>query len=156
MFGFFFYSLLLYFDRRRASRAAARAVNVNEQLIRPVFLNATVIFLFVLPMVTMRTYAEEKRSGTIELLLTAPLTDLQIILGKFLGAMGLYASMLALYAASTSALLFWLRQPRAAAGAHHLPGPAADGRLLRLAGPAHLEPHAATRSWPAWSPSACS
>ena len=46
------------------------------------------IFLFVLPMVTMRTYSEEKRSGTMELLLTAPLTDLQIILGKFLGAMG--------------------------------------------------------------------
>ncbi len=45
-------------------------------------------------MVTMRTYSEEKRSGTIELLLTAPLTDAQIILGKFLGALGLYAAML--------------------------------------------------------------
>ena len=44
--------------------------------------------LFVLPMITMRTYSEEKRSGTIELLLTSPVTDLQIILGKFLGAMG--------------------------------------------------------------------
>jgi len=44
--------------------------------------------------VTMRTYAEEKRSGTIELLLTAPLTDVQIILGKFLGAIALYAAML--------------------------------------------------------------
>ena len=46
-------------------------------------------------MITMRTYSEEKRSGTIELLLTSPLTDLQIILGKFLGAMALYAAMLA-------------------------------------------------------------
>ena len=46
-------------------------------------------------MITMRTYAEEKRSGTIELLLTSPLTDLEIILGKFLGALGLYAAMLA-------------------------------------------------------------
>ena len=42
-------------------------------------------------MVTMRTYSEEKRSGTIELLLTSPLTDFQIILGKFLGALALYA-----------------------------------------------------------------
>src|SRR5688572_25560193 len=92
MFGFFFYSLLLFFDR---GGMGGQSVNVNEQLIRPVFLNATVIFLFVLPMVTMRTYSEEKRTGTMELLLTAPLTDLQIILGKFLGAMGLYASMLA-------------------------------------------------------------
>ncbi len=70
-------------------------MNVNEQLIRPVFLNASVILLFVLPMITMRTYSEEKRSGTIELLLTSPLTDFQIIIGKFLGAMALYAAMLA-------------------------------------------------------------
>jgi ABC-2 type transport system permease protein len=71
-------------------------MNVNEQLIRPVFLNASVIVLFVLPMITMRTYSEEKRSGTIELLLTAPLTDFQIIMGKFVGAMSLYAAMLAI------------------------------------------------------------
>jgi ABC-2 type transport system permease protein len=97
-FGFFFYSLLLYFDRQSMQAGGfggGPAVNVNEQLLRPVFLNATVIFLFVLPLITMRTYSEEKRSGTIELLLTSPLSDLQIILGKFLGAMALYASMLA-------------------------------------------------------------
>jgi ABC-2 type transport system permease protein len=98
-FGFFFYSLLLYFDRQSMQAGGfggGPTVNVNEQFLRPVFLNATVIFLFVLPLITMRTYSEEKRSGTIELLLTAPLTDLQIIVGKFLGAMGLYASMLAI------------------------------------------------------------
>jgi ABC-2 type transport system permease protein len=43
----------------------------------------------------MRTYAEEKRSGTIELLLTSPLTDLQIVMGKFLGGLVLYGAMLA-------------------------------------------------------------
>ncbi len=107
MFGFFFYSLLLFFDRGGVS---GQSVNVNEQLIRPVFLNATVIFLFVLPMVTMRTYAEEKRSGTMELLLTAPLTDLQIILGKFLGAMGLFAAMLALSLVHM-AVIFWRGNP---------------------------------------------
>jgi len=42
----------------------------------------------------MRTYAEEKRSGTIELLLTSPLTDVQIVTGKFLGGMVLYMAML--------------------------------------------------------------
>jgi ABC-2 type transport system permease protein len=47
-----------------------------------------------MPMVTMRTYSEEKRSGTIELLLTSPLTDFQIVMGKFLGAMALYGIML--------------------------------------------------------------
>jgi ABC-2 type transport system permease protein len=61
-------------------------------------------------MVTMRTYAEEKRSGTMELLLTSPLTDVQIILGKFLGAMGLFASML-LVTAIDVAILFRLGNP---------------------------------------------
>jgi len=69
--------------------------NINQDMIRMVLLNSAVIILFVMPMITMRTYAEEKRSGTIELLLTSPVTDLQIILGKFFGAMGLYAGMLA-------------------------------------------------------------
>ena len=113
MFGYFFYALLLYFDRQSMQMAGvggAQPVNVNEQLIRPVFLNTTVIFLFILPMVTMRTYSEEKRSGTIELLLTAPLTDFQIIAGKFLGAMGLYAAMLAVTIPHI-ALLFWLGNP---------------------------------------------
>jgi len=70
-------------------------MNVNQQLIRPLVQNVTILVLFLMPMVTMRTYAEEKRSGTIELLLTSPITDWQIILGKFLGAMSLYATMLA-------------------------------------------------------------
>jgi ABC-2 type transport system permease protein len=64
-------------------------------MIRPLLQNMTVLLLFMLPMVTMRTYAEEKRSGTIELLLTSPLTDFQIIVGKFLGALALYSLMLA-------------------------------------------------------------
>ena len=63
-------------------------------LLRPLILQISVVVLFVLPMVTMRTYSEEKRSGTIELLLTSPITDVQIILGKFLGALALYAVML--------------------------------------------------------------
>lgn len=98
LFGFFFYTLLLVFNQqsmRMTGFDGGPAQNVNEGMIRPVLLNASVVLLFVLPMITMRTYAEEKRSGTIELLLTAPLTDMQIILGKFLGAMALYATMLA-------------------------------------------------------------
>src|SRR5215207_5373020 len=71
-----------------------QSLNVNQQMIRPLLLNLTVVMLFLLPMITMRTYSEEKRSGTIELLLTAPLTDFEIIMGKFLGAMGLFGAML--------------------------------------------------------------
>jgi ABC-2 type transport system permease protein len=100
VFGYFFYAILLSFERQSMQFAGMGGqtppMNVNDQVIRPVFLNANVIFLFILPMITMRTYSEEKRSGTIELLLTAPVTDFQIIMGKFLGAMGLYAAMLAI------------------------------------------------------------
>src|SRR5467141_2909718 len=72
-----------------------QAMNVNQQLIRPLLQNVLILILFLMPMVTMRSYSEEKRSGTIELLLTSPLTDFQIIMGKFIGAMALYAAMLA-------------------------------------------------------------
>jgi ABC-2 type transport system permease protein len=106
IFGIFFGVILLNFNQA-SQQGGGQAVNVNEQLIRPVFLNSVVVFLFMLPIVTMRSYAEEKRSGTIELLLTAPLTDLQIILGKFTGAMGLYASMLLVTALSMGSLFFF-------------------------------------------------
>jgi ABC-2 type transport system permease protein len=98
MFGFFYYTLLgLFIEQgmRMMGLQGGPTQNVNEQMIRPLFLNASVLLLFVLPMITMRTYSEEKRSGTIELLLTSPLTDVDIIMGKFLGAMALYAAMLA-------------------------------------------------------------
>jgi len=49
----------------------------------PLFTMAPWIFMFLIPAVTMRLFADENRSGTIELLLTKPLTDLQIILSKY-------------------------------------------------------------------------
>lgn len=99
VFGYFYYALVAFFERQSMQMLGLGEgqppMNVNDQVIRPLFTNASVIILFVLPMITMRTYSEEKRSGTIELLLTSPLTDFQIIMGKFLGAMALYAAMLA-------------------------------------------------------------
>ena len=100
LFGWFYIGILDWFVRQGMQMGpfggGPSSVNVNQQMIRPLLLNMTVVFLFVLPLITMRTYAEEKRSGTIELLLTSPITDVQIVLGKFLGAMGLYGAMLAL------------------------------------------------------------
>ncbi len=93
LFGWFFY-VYLTSSSSRASRCAMMGggnVNINQQMIRGVLQNAAVIILFVMPMITMRTYSEEKRSGTIELLLTSPVTDVEIIVGKFLGALGLSA-----------------------------------------------------------------
>ena len=100
IFGWFFYVPLSFFNRQsmQMSMGMGGTMNINQMLVAPVLSNVSVILLFVLPMVTMRTYSEEKRSGTIELLLTSPVTDTQIILGKFLGAMSLYAAMLAVTA----------------------------------------------------------
>jgi ABC-2 type transport system permease protein len=84
-----------------------QSMNVNMMLVRPLLSNASVLILFLLPMVTMRTYSEEKRSGTIELLLTSPLTDLEIILGKFIGAIGLYAGMLLVTIVYVAILFFY-------------------------------------------------
>src|SRR5262249_7876215 len=99
LFGYFFYAMLVIFNQQCGQFGGVEGgggADVNQQLIRPLFLNASVILLFVLPLITMRTYSEEKRSGTIELLLTSPVTDIEIILGKFLGAMALYSAMLAI------------------------------------------------------------
>jgi ABC-2 type transport system permease protein len=98
LYGWFFVILLRYFVTQSMQInqfGGGQSVNINQMMIRPLFQNVTILMLFVLPSVTMRTYAEEKRSGTIELLLTSPLTDFEIIMGKFLGALGLFAVMLA-------------------------------------------------------------
>ena len=122
LFGYFFYTLLWYFERQsmQVAMGSGQTMNINQMLIGPVFMNVSVIVLFVMPMITMRTYSEEKRSGTIELLLTSPLTDLQIILGKFLGALTpLRGDAGGHLHPHRRAVL--LRQPRVEAGGHRLP-----------------------------------
>ena len=97
LFGYFFYLYLMMFVRQSEQMmqfGGGGGTNVNQMMIRGLFQNTAVIILFVMPMITMRTYSEEKRSGTIELLLTSPVTDIEIIVGKFFGALGLYLAML--------------------------------------------------------------
>ncbi len=97
--GFVFYSSSAFFVvqtfRMQAMGGAGMPpMSLNENIIRPILAGVmTVVLLFLIPLITMRLYAEEKRSGTIELLLTSPLTDLQIIMGKFLGSLLLFAMM---------------------------------------------------------------
>lgn len=96
----YFYVVSLNFLVRVSMQAGMgmggpQTININEYMMRPLLGNTAVIMLLILPLMTMRTYAEEKRSGTIELLLSSPLTGVQIIIGKFLGVMTLFTVMLA-------------------------------------------------------------
>ena len=94
--GIFFYVLLSSFLEYSYAVMIQRQgypINVNLLMIRPFFQNMSVIVLFVIPMITMRSFSEEKKSGAMELLLTSPLTNWQLILGKFLASFTLYFVM---------------------------------------------------------------
>lgn len=96
--GFFFYSAMAIFvQRSMESQMMGRGfpMSVNEWVIRPVLSNVSVIGLFLIPMITMRLFAEEKRTGTYELLATSPVRDYEIILGKWIAALMMYACILA-------------------------------------------------------------
>lgn len=113
IFGFFFWNALGFFvveSVEMQMRGQMFPMNLNEQVIRPLLSNVGVIGLFFIPMITMRLFAEEKRTGTIELLATSPIRDLEIILGKWLAAMLLYSCLL-LFTAVNFAFLFRYGNP---------------------------------------------
>ena len=98
--GYFFYSIFAFFTlasmQSAMNPAMARDLNVTDSVMRPLFSNVSVILLLLLPLLTMRLFAEERRSGTIELLLTFPVRDGAVLIGKYLAAFALYAVMLGL------------------------------------------------------------
>jgi len=96
LFGLFYTVGLSFFIRQSmaAPQMGGGPMDINQMLIRYVFMNSSIVMVFIVPLITMRTYAEEKRLGTVELLMTSPITDFQILAGKFLGAMSLYVAML--------------------------------------------------------------
>ncbi len=97
--GYFFYSIFAFFTlasmQSAMNPAMARDLNVTDSVLRPLFSNVSVILLLLMPLVTMRLFAEERRSGTIELLLTYPVRDGAVLIGKYLAGLTLYAMMLA-------------------------------------------------------------
>src|SRR5207253_5402125 len=74
IFGFFFFNRLGYFvliGMQSQMRGQEMPMNLNEQIVRPLLSDVGVIGLFLIPMITMRLFAEEKRTGTVELLTTS-------------------------------------------------------------------------------------
>lgn len=88
-------------------QGGGQPMNINEMIISPLLSFVNTLMLFLVPMITMRLFAEEKKSGTMELLLTSPVTDNQIILGKWLGAILLYLCILAVSAIDVALLFAW-------------------------------------------------
>jgi len=108
--GFMFYSATVYFinaGTQQQMTGQSGPMSINDYVIAPLLGNLGVLSLFLIPMIAMRLFAEEKRSGTIELLLTSPVSDWEIILGKWLGAIVMYLSIMAPLAINVALLFAW-------------------------------------------------
>ncbi|MFL5733017.1 MAG: ABC transporter permease [Chloroflexia bacterium] len=94
--GFFFYA----------------SISLGQQAtLRDVFGVVIILLLLIAPALTMRLLSEESRTGTLELLLTAPVKDWAVVLGKFLGAFVLYAAMMLLTIAYPLLLVLYKGNP---------------------------------------------
>jgi ABC-2 type transport system permease protein len=116
--GFFFYQFVVLFmeNALQATMQGMRMgrppeIDVPGLVIRNFFGLLGTVILFVAPMLTMGNYTEEKKRGTMELLMTSPLRELDIVLGKFLATLSLFALML-LPTVLYQAVLFLSSEPR--------------------------------------------
>ena len=109
--GWFFFNLLarfnyllqLYLSFRNPE--AMQQLNLNDLVIGPLLHNLSVVLVILVPVITMRSFAEEKRTGTYELLMTSPLSVTEIVIGKFLGSFVFVFVMVLLTAAYPLILL---------------------------------------------------
>jgi ABC-2 type transport system permease protein len=94
--GVFFYLNLSGMIRNATMMAAqGREMDVATTVIRNFVGLAATFTLFLAPMLTMGVYAEERKRGTMEMLMTSPISEFQIVMGKFLASLTLYLLMLA-------------------------------------------------------------
>ena len=99
--GYFFYNLFASFSTLSFQASTNPAIakqpnllNITETVIRPLFGNMGMIMLLMMPLLTMRLFSEEKKSGTIELLLTYPISDMEVIIGKLVACISVFVLML--------------------------------------------------------------
>jgi len=96
--GYFFYSDVAYYSmisfRAMQNPFMAEQLNITNMVIRPFFLDLSIVFLLLSPLLTMKLYAEERKSGTIELLLTYPISDGALVWAKFFGVVTIFLFLL--------------------------------------------------------------
>ena len=102
--------LVEYARQAGAGLGSENPVDLHRQLMTPWFFNLAIIAVFLLPLLTMRLMAEERRQGSIELLLTWPLSDLEVVMAKYVAALAFWGLML-LFTAWTTLVLFRLGNP---------------------------------------------
>ncbi|MFQ5581064.1 MAG: ABC transporter permease [Mariprofundaceae bacterium] len=117
--GYFFYTLLTTFSivsfQAQTDPMLAKQyqlLNINETVVRPLFGSISIIMLLMTPLLTMRLFSEEKKTGTIELMLTFPVNDIDVILGKYLACFSVLLTMI-LLTATYPILLVVLGEPEA-------------------------------------------
>jgi ABC-2 type transport system permease protein len=100
--GWFFFNLLARFNLLLSLYSAMHnpeaqsRLNLNDLVLAPLLHNLSVVLVILVPVITMRSFAEEKRAGTYELLMTSPLSITEIVAGKFLGALAFVLVMVGL------------------------------------------------------------
>jgi len=100
--SFFFFNYLAFFARMfemsqmMAFRGRGELPNLNQLVVEGLFQTMVVILVFLVPLLTMRIIAEEKRRGTFELLITSPVSVLELVLGKFLSLAVVLITMLSI------------------------------------------------------------
>lgn len=89
--GYFFYSNTAYFSiicfQATRNPFLSERLNLTDMVITPFLGDISVILLLMVPLITMRIYSEEKKTGTIELLFTYPVSDIEVLIGKFTATM---------------------------------------------------------------------
>jgi ABC-2 type transport system permease protein len=110
--GIFFSLLVLSYARisveaARNTYEGIQGLNVTHFVFGSFFLNMSVILIFLVPLVSMRAFSEERKHQTLELLFTYPFSDFDIVWGKFLGLVGFFALLL-LPTFGYLLLLYWL------------------------------------------------
>jgi ABC-2 type transport system permease protein len=114
--GFFFWANISFMSlvslQAMNNPMIAERINLTDVVVRPLLQNMGIVLLFVIPLLTMRVFSEEKKSGSIELLLTYPISDPAVVLGKYFASTLLLLIMLAATWPSML-LLFGIGEPDA-------------------------------------------